>query len=151
LAHLAQGPFYQRLRVELQLGYAVFSGLRQIAGQAGLLFGVQSPNASAQQLVEHIEAFLISLKDFVSETDLNAQTTALIAQLDVGAMENASAAELLWQGHLAGRDADYLPRLREALRQISHADLANAVTRLNEAAGGWLCLTNTPEKPWTQP
>ncbi len=151
LAQLAQGPFYQRLRVELQLGYAVFSGLRQIVGQAGLLFGVQSPNASAQQLVEHIEAFLISLKDLVSETDLGAQTTALIAQLDVGAMENTNAAELFWQGHMAGRDADYLPRLREALRQISHADLANAVTRLNEAAGGWLCLTNTPEKPSTQP
>ncbi|MGV6398131.1 insulinase family protein [Pseudomonas caspiana] len=151
LAQLAQGPFYQRLRVDLQLGYAVFSGLRQIAGHTGLLFGVQSPNASAQQLVEHIEAFLISLKQLVSETELSAQTAALIAQLDVGAMENASAAELLWQGHLAGRNADYLPRLRDALRQISHVDLSTAVIRLNEASGGWLCLTNTPEKPWTQP
>ncbi|WP_341352562.1 insulinase family protein, partial [Pseudomonas viridiflava] len=32
LAHLLQVPFYQRLRVELQLGYAVFSGIRQIDG-----------------------------------------------------------------------------------------------------------------------
>lgn len=43
LAQLCQTPFYQRLRVELQLGYAVFSGLKQINGQTGLLFGAQSP------------------------------------------------------------------------------------------------------------
>ncbi len=54
LAHLAQAPFYQRLRVELQLGYAVFSGLRQIDGRTGLLFGVQSPTSSAKQLFAHI-------------------------------------------------------------------------------------------------
>ena len=37
LAHRLQGPFYQRLRVELQLGYAVFSALRQVQGHTGLL------------------------------------------------------------------------------------------------------------------
>jgi predicted Zn-dependent peptidase len=151
LAHLTQGPFYQRLRVELQLGYAVFSGLRQIAGQPGLLFGVQSPSASAGQLVRHIEAFLERLPTWVAEADLRAQTTALIAQLDVSGMENASAAELLWQAHLAGRDAHYLPQLREALNHLNDADVSSAVASLNAAAGGWLCLTNSLENPWTKP
>ncbi len=147
LAQLIQGPFYQRLRVELQLGYAVFSGLRQITGKPGLLLGVQSPSASVQDLVRHIEAFLISLKA-PTETDLSAQTTALIAQLDLSAMDNASAAELLWQGHLAGRGNDYLAFLQEALRHLTQADLSNAIARVNEAAGGWLCLANTSEPPW---
>ncbi|EGH48763.1 insulinase-like:peptidase M16, partial [Pseudomonas syringae pv. pisi str. 1704B] len=65
LAHLAQAPFYQRLRVELQLGYAVFSGLRQIDGRTGLLFGVQSPTSSAQQLFAHIGAFIGKLPQLV--------------------------------------------------------------------------------------
>jgi len=150
LAHVIQGPFYQRLRVELQLGYAVFSGLRQIAGKPGLLLGVQSPGATVQDLVQHIETFLIGLKAPGTEADINAQTAALIAQLDVSAMDNASAAELLWQGHLAGRDAEYLPKLREALHPLDAADLSQALARLNEAAGGWLYLTNTPEKPRPQ-
>ncbi|UFH49791.1 hypothetical protein [Pseudomonas sp. KNUC1026] len=39
LAHLSQTAFYQRMRVELQLGYAVFASFRQISGSAGLVFG----------------------------------------------------------------------------------------------------------------
>ncbi|SQG00760.1 insulinase-like:peptidase M16, C-terminal [Paucimonas lemoignei] len=147
LTQVIQGPFYQRLRVELQLGYAVFSGLRQIAGKPGLLLGVQSPGASVQELVRHIETFLIGLKAPVTNADLSAQTAALIAQLDLSAMDNASTAELLWQGHLAGRDADYLSTLREALRHLSAADLSQAITRLNEAAGGWLWLSNSSSAP----
>ncbi|PNB70621.1 hypothetical protein C1X30_35140, partial [Pseudomonas sp. FW305-BF6] len=62
LAHVCQTPFYQRLRVELQLGYAVFSGLRQINGQTGLLFGVQSPSVAPLDLLQHIEQFLGELE-----------------------------------------------------------------------------------------
>ncbi|KFE54887.1 pyrroloquinoline quinone biosynthesis protein PqqF [Pseudomonas syringae] len=151
LAQLVQGPFYQRLRVELQLGYAVFSGFRQIAGQSGLLFGVQSPSASAEALVRHIEGFLGELPRLLEEADLSAQTTALIAQLDTNGMDNASAAELFWQARLAGRDADYLPRLMQALGRLQAADLSNALASLNTAAGGWLCLTNSLGNPWANP
>jgi predicted Zn-dependent peptidase len=148
LAHLAQGPFYQRLRVELQLGYAVFSGLRQIAGQTGLLFGVQSPNATAAQLIEHIEHFLKDLTGWINDADLPAQTEALAAQLDLNAMEVPQAAELLWQARLAGRDERYLPTLRETLRHMDSNTLAQAAAALRNAAGGWLCLTNSQENPW---
>ena len=150
LAQLVQGPFYQRLRVELQLGYAVFSGFRQIAGHSGLLFGVQSPSASAEALVRHIEGFLDGLPASLEEADVSAQTKALIAQLNLSGMENASAADLLWQAHLTGRDANYLLLLREALNQLNEADLSNAIVNLNEAAGGWLCLSNSRENPWAK-
>lgn len=69
LAHIAQTPFYQRLRGELQLGYAVFSGLRQINGQTGLLFGVQSPHASTAEIFGHIRTFLADLPQLVSSLD----------------------------------------------------------------------------------
>jgi len=86
----------------------------------------------------------------LEEADVSAQTKALITQLDINGMDNASAAELLWQAHLAGRAAKYLPQLREALGRLNEADLSNAIVNLNEAAGGWLCLTNSPENPWAK-
>src|SRR3546814_16967036 len=84
LAQLCQTPFYQRLRVELQLGYAVFSGVKQIDGQTGLLFGVQSPSASAAQLIAHIDQFLSGLPDLLRQIDdstLTRQQQALADQL----------------------------------------------------------------------
>nr|WP_122663991.1 pyrroloquinoline quinone biosynthesis protein PqqF [Pseudomonas viridiflava] len=148
LAHLAQAPFYQRLRVELQLGYAVFSGLRQIAGRTGILFGVQSPNASVPQLVGHIERFLDELPERVNDADVAAQAATLITQLDVDAMETAQAAELRWQAHLAGRDEQFLSALHETLRNLDRHTLLQAAASLQKAVGGWLCLTNSPQNPW---
>ncbi|MBC3950364.1 insulinase family protein, partial [Pseudomonas folii] len=148
LAHLAQGPFYQRLRVELQLGYAVFSGLRQIAGRTGILFGVQSPNASGPQLVEHIEQFLNDLPDWINDVDLNVQTEALRAQLDINAMEAPQAEELRWQAHLAGQDERFMSALDETLRNLDRHTLLQAADSLQRATGGWLCLTNSPQTPW---
>ena len=148
LAHLAQGPFYQRLRVELQLGYAVFSGLRQIAGRTGILFGAQSPNASVPQLVEHIEQFLNDLPRWINEVDMAAQTDALIAQLDINAMEAPQAAELCWQAHVAGRDDRFMSALHETLRNLDRHTVLQAAASLQHAIGGWLCLTNSPQNPW---
>jgi secreted Zn-dependent insulinase-like peptidase len=148
LAQLAQGPFYQRLRVELQLGYAVFSGLRQIAGQVAILFGVQSPSTTVPQLLGHIETFLQTLPERMNDADLPAQAHTLIAQLDINAMAAPQAAELGWQAHLAGRDDHYLPALKETLRNMNRHSMLQAVANLQAAAGGWLCLTNRPENPW---
>src|SRR5690606_5959431 len=63
LARLLEGDFFRRLRSELQLGYAVFSGFRQFGEHAGILFAVQSPSASAAQIIEHIQDFLDSFAD----------------------------------------------------------------------------------------
>ena len=98
LAHLCQTPFYQRLRVELQLGYAVFSGLRQIHGQTGLLFGVQSPSVAPVDLLGHIEQFLNELPGMIDDIDdlaFAAQRQALADQFVSPALPVAQAAELL--------------------------------------------------------
>jgi coenzyme PQQ biosynthesis probable peptidase PqqF len=153
LAHLLQTPFYQRLRVELQLGYAVFSGLRQINGQTGLLFGVQSPNVTAADLLEHIEHFLSGLAEHIQSTDDTtylAQRQALADQFDSATLPCAQAAEWLWQGKLAGHSSDYLPQLSEAILRSERPALLAAVQRLNNADGGWRCLASEacPGAPW---
>jgi coenzyme PQQ biosynthesis probable peptidase PqqF len=153
LAHLCQTPFYQRLRVELQLGYAVFSGLRQIHGQTGLLFGVQSPSVAPVYLLEHIEQFLNGLPGMIHGMDdaaFIAQRQALADQFVSTALPHIQAAELLWQGKLAGHSSDYLTLLPEAILQIDRPALLDAIQRLNKADGGWRCLASSsgPSAPW---
>ncbi|MFS2095425.1 pyrroloquinoline quinone biosynthesis protein PqqF [Pseudomonas sp. Pseusp11] len=147
LAHLCQTPFYQRLRVELQLGYAVFSGLRQINGQTGLLFGVQSPSVAPLDLLQHIEQFLGELEGMIESIDeltFIAQRQALADQFDSTTLPNAQAAELLWQGKLAGHSSDYLGLLPQAILMIDRKALLAAAQRLNRAEGGWRCLASGP-------
>ncbi|WP_460164464.1 pyrroloquinoline quinone biosynthesis protein PqqF [Pseudomonas sp. S2_F03] len=147
LAHLAQTPFYQRLRVELQLGYAVFSALRQIHGQTGILFGVQSPSVAPVDVLEHIQAFLNGFTSMIQSLDdatFIAQRQALADQFDSAALPTVQAAELLWQSKLAGHSSDYLKQLAQAILTIDHRSLLAAAQRLNQAQGGWRALASAP-------
>ncbi|MHC8368913.1 pyrroloquinoline quinone biosynthesis protein PqqF [Pseudomonas sp. ZT5P21] len=153
LAHVGQTPFYQRLRVELQLGYAVFSALRQIHGQTGMLFGVQSPSTAPLSLLEHIEHFLSELPGMIECIDEAAfidQRQALAGQFDLASLPTTQAAELLWQGKLAGRSSDYLTQLTLSILAIDRSALIAAAHRLNNAEGGWRCLASSsvPIAPW---
>jgi secreted Zn-dependent insulinase-like peptidase len=147
LAHLAQTPFYQRLRVELQLGYAVFSALRQIHGQTGILFGVQSPSVAPVDLLDHIQAFLNGFTSMIQSLDdatFIAQRQALADQFDSAALPTVQATELLWQSKLAGHSSDYLKQLAQAILTIDHRSLLAAAQRLNQAQGGWRALASAP-------
>ena len=153
LAHVCQTPFYQRLRVELQLGYAVFSALRQMHGQTGLLFGVQSPSVEPVDLLQHIEQFLDGLPPMIRDIDdesFIALRQTLADQFASTVLPDAQAAELLWQGKLAGRSSDYLSELPQAILLVDRPTLIAAAQRLKQAEGGWRCLSNgsCPGSPW---
>ncbi|OLF51579.1 pyrroloquinoline quinone biosynthesis protein PqqF [Pseudomonas chlororaphis] len=153
LGQLGQTPFYQRLRVELQLGYAVFSGVRQVNGQTGLLFGVQSPSASLSEILEHIRAFLARLPEWLGALDdasLDALKCNLAAQFVAPALPVAQLAELLWHARLAGHPSDYLEQLQQEIMATSRQQLLLATTHLQQAQGGWRCLANGagPGQPW---
>jgi coenzyme PQQ biosynthesis probable peptidase PqqF len=147
LAQLCQTPFYQRLRVEMQLGYAVFSSFRQVAGRAGLVFGVQSPGTPIPELLAHVEGFLGELPKLIAShgaSGLQSQAQTLAARLSVEEMETGALADTLWQAHLGGHSGGYLNQLQQALNGLQPAQLLEAVGHLNEARGGWLCLANSP-------
>ena len=153
LAHVCQTPFYQRLRVELQLGYAVFSALGQMHGQTGLLFGVQSPSVEPVDLLQHIEQFLDGLPPMIRDIDdesFIALRQTLADQFASTVLPDAQAAELLWQGKLAGRSSDYLSQLPQAILLVDRPTLIAAAQRLKQAEGGWRCLSNgsCPGSPW---
>lgn len=144
LAQLIQGPFYQRLRSELQLGYAVFSAFRQIQGHNGLMFGVQSPSASHGEILAHIRAFLAR-----PAPRLGSAREALAAQLVEPAMANADVAEWAWQTHLAGNEGITLEHLAATILTRQQADIDSAWERLR-SENGWLLLANgpAPESGW---
>lgn len=143
LGHLLQAPFYQRLRVELQIGYAVFSGIRQINGQTGLLFGVQSPSVSLEGITDHLQHFLKQLPALIEcSDDLGNQTLA--QQFSAQTLPTAQAAEWLWHAHLAGHPSDYLAHLQSRIQTCTPQALQTAAEQLNDAAGGWRCVANGP-------
>ncbi|MFZ3284896.1 pyrroloquinoline quinone biosynthesis protein PqqF [Pseudomonas sp.] len=147
LAQLCQTPFYQRLRVELQLGYAVFSALRQIQGQTVILFGVQSPSARPAELLEHIQQFLNGIPALIEQLDdtsLSQQRKNLTDQFDEANLSSKDAAELRWQARLAGHSSDYLEQLTAAIGQLNQQALLRAAQRLINAESGWLCLVSDP-------
>ncbi|NWN60198.1 pyrroloquinoline quinone biosynthesis protein PqqF [Pseudomonas allii] len=143
LGHLLQAPFYQRLRVELQIGYAVFSSIRQINGQTGLLFGVQSPSLSLEGITDHLHTFLKQLPALIERSD-DLGNLALAKQFSAQTLPNAQAAELLWHAHLAGHPSDYLVQLQALIQTCTREALQHAAQQLNEAAGGWRCVANGP-------
>jgi coenzyme PQQ biosynthesis probable peptidase PqqF len=145
LGRLIEGDFFRRMRSELQLGYAVFSRFCQFGGYRGMLFAVQSPTASAAQILDYIQAFFdefaVRLADQSSEViehaahELSDQHVASPADL-------RARAEQAWQNCLAGHDITRPTQVATAMRALRHADLASALDTLRGAAGGWVVVTN---------
>lgn len=138
LAQLIQGPFYQRLRSELQLGYAVFSAFRQIEGRNGLMFGVQSPGADLGEILQHLRDFLAR-----PAPHIDAGRETLAAQFDEMAMGNADVAEWRWQAHLAGDDNPSLEALATAILALGQADIDRLWQQL-ASEKNWQVLANGP-------
>ena len=144
LAQLLQGPVYQRLRVELQLGYAVFSTFRQIEGVGGLLFGVQSPHTGQVQILDHLFRLLQQ-----GVTLDPAARQALADQFEEPAMANADVAEWAWQTHLATQPGQ-LETLRRSILNTRQTDLDQLLGDLLDTGSNWLCLANAaaPDTSW---
>ncbi|MBV4493499.1 pyrroloquinoline quinone biosynthesis protein PqqF [Pseudomonas oryzicola] len=144
LAQSLQGPVYQRLRVELQLGYAVFSAFRQVEGVGGLLFGVQSPHTSQAQILDHL---LTVLRRGVTVDPAARQ--ALAGQFAEPAMANEELAEWAWQTCLATQ-AGGLDALRGAILATQQMDLDHLLDYLLDSDSSWLCLANAaaPDGAW---
>ncbi|PWB33665.1 pyrroloquinoline quinone biosynthesis protein PqqF [Pseudomonas sp. NDM] len=153
LAQLCQTAFYQRLRVELQLGYAVFSALRQLHGTTAIVFAVQSPATPVVTLLEHIQDFLNGVPALIGtlgDASIKQQRESLAEQFSDATLATRDAAELLWQGKLAGHSSDYREQLVAAINQLDTRDLLTAAQRLINVDGGYHCLANEPMPgaPW---
>ncbi|EIK53667.1 pyrroloquinoline quinone biosynthesis protein F [Stutzerimonas stutzeri TS44] len=143
LARAMESGFFRRLRSELQLGYAVFCGFRQFGEHAGILFAVQSPSATAAQIVAHIEEFLARLSE-----SLDADTAQVPG--DSALDDPRQRAERIWQACLAGQAIDHPAHVAAAMHELQPEALRAALATLRNAQGGWCCLANAaaPDARW---
>lgn len=146
LGQVLQGRFYQRLRGELQLGYALFAGFRQVEGCRGLLFALQSPVCEAAGIFEHIRAFLGEQRQSLAaldDTALSRYRDALLPAL-CPAKANLARAEQLWQLHLAGLPEVHLQRVQQALTALTQNDLLQAHEQLLSASDWRVLASGAP-------
>ena len=153
LAQWLESAFFQRLRTELQLGYAVFCGFHPVATQPGLLFAVQSPTASAAEILRHIEAFLDAQSLPLASLDA-ARFSQLRDNLREQLLSQAASvpglAAQAWAALLAGQPADCPQQLQAQLSALQPEDLLRHYRLLRAARGGWHVLANaaSPDASW---
>ncbi|MDQ7914650.1 pyrroloquinoline quinone biosynthesis protein PqqF [Pseudomonas sp. 102515] len=143
LAARLQGPLFQRLRSERQLGYAVFSAYRQLGDHGGLLIGVQSPHAQAAELLAEIEGCLAaSLAAVQAEAVTLAQNIRqLVRDFSPATPQRAALAERLWWGFQRSGALDLAP-LQQALAALDDGALQQAWQQLTAADAPRFALAN---------
>lgn len=144
LGQCLPAAFQQRLRDEQALGYALFCGYRQFAGQAGLLFAVQSATASAPAIWQALQDFLAQQAQRLA-TLPSADWQALLAlSLEQLQSPGASLDEVLEAGCQAWLAGQLEARLDLAVQQLSPAELGNRLAALL-ATQPWLVLSNAAQ------
>ncbi|MBG4673582.1 pyrroloquinoline quinone biosynthesis protein PqqF [Pseudomonas aeruginosa] len=144
LARLHEPAFQRRLRDELQLGYALFCGFREVGARRGLLFAAQSPRACPERLLEHMETFLQRSVEALAQ--LPARRLAGLREALADALRRAPGsfaerARRAWAEHLGG-GAGRSRRLAEAALGLSGDALLAAQARVRAARGGWWVLSS---------
>jgi len=134
LAQSLQEAFYQRMRVELQLGYALFCGYRQGQGQRGILFAVQSPKADTAQLLAHSEALIAEQVAILTDWPA-AQLRQAAAELGQRLHSEAplEQAQQHWQAWLAGLPAGHPDAVVQACAALDQATWREALQQLEQA------------------
>ena len=145
LAILCQGAFYQSLRVEQGLGYAVFS--RFLAGEEGveLQFGVQSPHAPVSRLQGAIRTFIASaaavLVAVTPDRLQQARQAVLDSLADAGPRRarRVRACNAWWGTEPAGWSED----VARAVQRLQLEDLSRAADGLSAPGVAWCWLSST--------
>ncbi len=133
LSCVLEPAFHQRLRGELQLGYALACGFRQFGRHRGLLFAVQSPRASVAGLFDHLDDFLARQYASLARLDpgrLQQLAATLRQQLEQRAASFPEHARQSWFDHLAGLPADHSARVRQCLAGLRPGQLLEQHRRL---------------------
>lgn len=100
LASLFEPRFFQKLRVELNIGYVVSCRFHQSAGVAGILFALQSPTLSQQQLSQHMVDFIADMAeviDTITDDQLREKSTMMSDALPASAPQSHTQVLDSWQ------------------------------------------------------
>jgi len=153
LGNLLQGAFYTYMRTDLQLGYGVYCGYRQVGEEAGLLFAVQSPNASAGEIFGHLLKFLDVQRERLGQLAdevLEAFRQPLAVQLSQPPATFRALADARWALYAQpGRQP--AERVARCVQGLGRTALLDTLDCVRQAQAGWLALGNAapPDAHWT--
>ncbi len=121
---LLSAPFFNQLRIQQQLGYLVGSGYLPFNQHPGLSFYVQSPLASAAQLVEAIHKFLNQVnEDMLSFSSLwSTLKQGVVKQLSEKDTNLSMKSQRLWMG-IGNNDSNFDQHLR-LINTVAQLDFA---------------------------
>ena len=143
LATLFGARFFQQLRVEQNVGYVVSCQFHQTAGQAGILFALQSPALTTEKLAEHIEKFISRMGAVIAAT--TAETIGKIAATLQAALPSPLPQTLpqitdCW----LHQQLAIQPITQTAYAQLSPERVRLAYQQLIANNNGWWRLSNFP-------
>ncbi len=150
LGHMLSTPFYNRLRTEQQLGYIVHAAAYPRNQVPGLIFIIQSPEATPEQMIEESETFFrdftARLNDMPAE-ELELYREGLMTKLLEKPKNMAEKALRNWGELLNGRVSfDTRERIAAQVQQVEASTL-NALYQSAILDGGysWLLFTKGGE------
>lgn len=139
-AHLAllQGmmdaPFYSEMRTEKKLGYVVGSDIAHRRRVPGLVFYVQSPVATAQQLRGEVDGFLSRFEAVLAdmnEGDLERYRRSVLVNIEEAPKSLGELSARHRESIELGFDSvEFRPLLAEQLRAVTRESLLDAYQRL---------------------
>ena len=124
LAQHCEPLFFQRLRVEQQIGYVVSCRYQRVADRDGLLMALQSPDRRAGELLRCGKDFLRQLAPWMRRPSDRQQRLA--AQIRASRPPEVRALSALRQEYGL---PELTPQAVDALRVAEVADLAREMTR----------------------
>jgi insulysin len=124
---LLASPFFNQLRTNQQLGYLVGSGYIPFNQHPGISFYIQSPHASASQLVKAIHMFLLNVQRDIQEfsTIWPSIKRGVIKQLQEKDTNLSMKSQRLWMA-IGNKDSEFDLNYR-LIRCISELEFTSFV------------------------
>lgn len=155
LAQLLEGPFYQQLRVEQQLGYALSTNAWINHQVSGLVFWIQSPTQAPKQLLQQIGLFLQNQREKIahlSEEELASHRQALVSKIleDVRSQEERTQ---WWWSKIEQGDIEFdrHEKLATIIQNLTVQDLVAFSDQLlrEKPTAGQIIVMSTPQEKST--
>jgi len=129
LAQMISSPYYQYMRTDQQLGYIVFATAYPQKSVPALLFIVQSPNASPEEMMEHTRIFFrnyASELETISDEEFALFQEGLITRLTEKPKNMGEKATNFWADLSTGRYSfDTRESIAAEVRNVTKTQVLN--------------------------
>lgn len=143
LAQMISAPYYQYMRTEQQLGYIVFATAYPQKSVPGLLFIVQSPDASPEKMMEHSNIFFRKYAtdlNNMNDEDFDLFRQGLITQLLEKPKNMGDKTGIYWSDLITGRYTfDSRKAIAAEVAKVPRARIINLYQQVF-MEGGWSWL-----------